>query len=380
METLFVPPKQQASLRRNDLDWLRAIAFSLLIFFHTGLIFNHWEWYIKNNVVSYNLNYPMMFLSQWRMPLLFVISGAGVYWSLRKRTVTVFTTDRIRRLLIPLIFGILVIVPPQIYFTYYADNQQYSYLDFYRHTWSMGFMSERGFNWNHLWYLGYIFLYSLLGIPLWFFLRKTSTEQQITRLAHLFKNPIWFISVPVGLLLIGELIQLPENQRGLLNDWRSHYRYFTLFCFGYILCSEILFWQILSRYRWLLVGVAMSMTTLLFFFFWRNWHNFYGVEAIVFAVLTITNYWCWLLAIFGVGYNYLNFSNGFLRYVNKAVYPFYVLHQTIIIAAGYYLAPLKWPWQVKFLIIIGMTFGGCLLIYHFCIRPFKLVRSLFGLP
>ncbi|RYE82885.1 MAG: hypothetical protein EOO65_04820, partial [Methanosarcinales archaeon] len=80
-------------------------AFTLLIFFHTALFFSHWEWFLKNNVISYSLNYPLVFLIQWRMPLLFIISGAGVYWSLGKRSVETFIKDRTRRILLPLFFG-----------------------------------------------------------------------------------------------------------------------------------------------------------------------------------------------------------------------------------------------------------------------------------
>ena len=102
-------------MRRNDLDWLRVLVFALLIFYHVGMFFVPWGFHIKNNIIYDWLRYPMVFLNQWRLPILFVISGMGTYYALQKRTGLQFAFERIKRLLIPLIFGMLFIVPPQVY-------------------------------------------------------------------------------------------------------------------------------------------------------------------------------------------------------------------------------------------------------------------------
>lgn len=378
METFVTSTKTTASLRRYDLDWLRVIAFTLLIFFHTALFFSHWEWFLKNNVVSYSLNYPLVFLIQWRMPLLFIISGAGVYWSLGKRSVETFIKDRTRRILLPLFFGMLVIIPPQIYLERISGGQTYSYVEFYSTLFSSGFYPEGNLGWHHLWYLGYLFVYSLVALPFCLALRTPDGKRLTAQWAVLFEKPIWFIGLPIAWLLLGEFLNLPENERGLINDWKTHYRYFTLFSFGYVFCSQPLFWRTFSRYRLLTLGMASTMTVVLLLVYWRNWHEFTELEILVFTVLRVANYWCWLLAICGFGYKYLNFNNAFLQYASGAVYPFYILHQTLIIILGYYLAPVDWPWQVKFVLLIAGTFGGCFLLYHFLIRPFRLIRPLFG--
>lgn len=105
-------------MRRHDIDAIRVIAFGLLIIYHVGMFFVPWDFHIKNNVIYPDLLYPMYFLNQWRLPLLFVISGMGVYFAFQKRTGGQFALERTRRLLVPLIFGMLFIVPPQIYFEY----------------------------------------------------------------------------------------------------------------------------------------------------------------------------------------------------------------------------------------------------------------------
>lgn len=378
METTLKVAPRQASLRRYDIDWLRVIAFGLLIFFHISIFFSPWGWFLKNNVINYTINYPMMFLSQWRMPLLFMISGAGVYWSLGKRSAETFMGDRIRRILLPLVFGMLVVVPPQIYVERLVQGHTYTYAEFYRHVLTFQFYPKGDFGWHHLWYLGYIFLYSLLGLPLWLLLKKPGGQRFSKQLAQVLSHPFLLIALPVAWLLLADLLNLPENERNLSNDWKTHFRYFTLFACGYVLCNQPQFWHTISRYRVFLLGLASGLTLVLLIFYWRNWHEFKGLEAIGFTVFRTANYWVWLLAIFSYGHRFLNFNNSFLKYASQAVYPYYILHQTLIVIGNYFLASLDWAWQLKFLLLVVTTFGGCFLIYHFLIRPFRLIRPFFG--
>ncbi|MDQ1086206.1 acyltransferase family protein [Siphonobacter sp. SORGH_AS_1065] len=122
------------SIRRYDLDWLRVLAFLLLIFFHTGMFFNYWGWHVKNNVQTHWVEYPMMFTSAWRMALLFMISGMGVYWALGQRSAGSFLGERTKRIFIPLVFGMFFIIPPQIFFERISNGATYSFLEFYPST------------------------------------------------------------------------------------------------------------------------------------------------------------------------------------------------------------------------------------------------------
>ena len=102
--------------RRHDLDWLRLIAIIILLFYHAGMLFNPWDWHIKNADTSEIFTYWMVWLHYWRMPLLLFISGAGTFLALRKRAPTQYARERLNRLILPLLFGMLVIIPPQIYY------------------------------------------------------------------------------------------------------------------------------------------------------------------------------------------------------------------------------------------------------------------------
>jgi cbb3-type cytochrome oxidase subunit 3 len=383
MDTSVAPAPPRTTLRRYDLDWLRVLAFGLLILFHTGMFFNHWTWHVKNNVLSRGIEFPMLFLSQWRMALLFMISGAGVFWALGKRSAGQFAAERTRRLLIPLVFSMFVIVPPQIYFERLFRGQfSGSYAAWYPSVFQFVPYQDGGgggsFSWHHLWYLAYILPYSLLGLPLWLALRRPAGQRLTARWAEFFRNPLGLIGLPVAWHLLIELLDLPENNHGLVGDWSNHAHYFSLFFSGFVLCTKTTFWETLARWRRLTLGIGLVASVGLLLAYANHVYEPDGAWAVPFELLVITNSWCWLLTLFGHGYRHLQFSTPFLRYATDAIFPFYILHQTITVAVGYYLAPLEWPWGLKFVLLAVATFGGCFLIYHFLIRPFRWVRPLFG--
>lgn len=383
MEPTTAPAPTRTAFRRHDLDWLRVMAFALLILFHTGMFFNHWGWHVKNNVLSRAIEYPMLFLSQWRMALLFMISGAGVYWALGRRSAGTFAWDRTKRLLLPLAVGMFVIVPPQIYFErLYRGQFAGSYLDWYPSVLQFVPYEDGGgggsFSWHHLWYLAYIFCYSLLGLPLWLALRSPGGKRLTARWAEFFKNPAWLVGLPVAWHLLIAALDLPERDHGLVGDWSNHAHDFTLFFCGFVLCTQTAFWETLARWRRLTLGIGLVCSAGILASYANHAYEPDGTWALPFALLKITNAWCWLLTIFGHGYRHLQFSNPFLAYATGAVYPFYILHQTITVSVGYVLIPYEWPWELKFLLLAGATFGGCFLIYHFLIRPFGAMRVLFG--
>lgn len=365
--------------RRYDLDWLRVIAFSILILYHVGMFFNHWGWHIKNNELSHAIELPMRFSSQWRMSLLFMISGAAVFFALRKRSGSTFLKDRAVRIFLPLVFGMLVIVPPQIYLERLTQGATYSYLAFYPSTFDFEPYPAGNFSWHHLWYLAYIFAYSVLGLPLLLYIRKQTAAT--ARLARMSANPLWLVGLPVlwhwgGQLLLGQ--HFPTTN-ALLDDWNQHFHYFTLFVTGYVFCSQPQFWTSLLRQRRLTLGIALVLTTVLYAVYWTTDYEPAGWELSLYFLIATTNAWCVLLTIFGHGYRYLNFSNRFLTYANEAVYPFYILHQTVIVCLAYPLIHATLPMGVKFVYLAVATFVICLALYHLLIRRVSVLRVLFGM-
>lgn len=373
------------STRRYDLDWLRVLAFGLLIFYHCGMAFvADWGYHLKNPQTSEAFQYWMIFMNRWRMPLLFMISGAGVWFSLKRRSAGQFAGERFIRLFIPLLFGMLFVVPPQIYFERLTQGIHFNnYLQFQLTVFQFKPYPEGGsWSWHHLWYLLYILTYSLLCLPLFLYWRSEHSAGLRAKAVKLFtKIPILLFAL---FLLPGTSEVLLRSQfpstNGFFVDWANHCTYLLYFLMGYFLASNITFAQTIAKYRIIWLGIAITLVIILFIVYWiPDGYTLTDAQRVIYRYINTANAWAWLLTIFGFGYRYLSFNTPFLQYANKAVYPFYILHQTIIIALVYYM--LQWNIGVlpKFLIAVVGTFGICFLLYEFIIRRVRLLYPFFGL-
>jgi len=103
-----------ATERQHYIDWVRVFAFFLLIFFHCAMPFVTFSWEVKNAETSVALSRFIWWLHQWRLPLLFFISGVGIHFSLRRRSVLAFAGERFVRLFIPLLFAMFFTIPLQV--------------------------------------------------------------------------------------------------------------------------------------------------------------------------------------------------------------------------------------------------------------------------
>ncbi|MDR1984472.1 MAG: acyltransferase family protein, partial [Prevotellaceae bacterium] len=239
-------------MRRYDIDYLRVIVFGLLIFYHVGMFFIPWGFHIKNPVIYDKPTFPMIFLNQWRLPLLFIISGIGTYYALSKRTGIRFIGERLKRLLIPLIIGILFIVPPQVYFER-LNNGQFggSYFEFWpAHAFS-GVYPEGNFSWHHLWFLPYLLLFSLMLTPIFLYLRRNSQNGFMRFMSKTVagKFGLYVFILP---LFVWELYLKPHfpSTHALVGDWYNLAHYATLFFSGFLLVSlKDAFWNTVKKHR-----------------------------------------------------------------------------------------------------------------------------------
>ena len=183
--------------RRHDLVWLRLIAIVILLFYHTGMLFNPWGWHIKNTETSETLTYWMVWLHYWRMPLLLFISGAGTFLALRRRTPSQYVDERMKKLLVPLAFGMLIVVPPQIYYEHIHDYS--NYLNFYKTVFEFVPYPEGSFSWHHLWFIAYLFLFSLIGLPFLLFLKTEKSAPFRSLATRILSDPAGMLLLPSGL-------------------------------------------------------------------------------------------------------------------------------------------------------------------------------------
>ncbi len=371
--------------RRHDLDWLRLIAIVILLFFHTGMWFNTWGWHVKNSEIGPSFTYWMVWLHFWRMPLLLFISGAGTYIAMGKRTPGKFAGERFRKLFIPLVFGMFVVVPPQIYYEHIKEYN--SYWDFYKTVFQFVPYPKGSFSWHHLWFLAYLFLYSLVAIPLLVYLRSPRSLKFREIISRLLSSPAGVLFIPSVFILMTQILlrpYFPEETHDLSHDWAYFIYYFSFFVFGMLCYSNNNTWVSIGQNRKHSLVAAMFILIPFYLCYFHFHHHIQlpwtddQVEYI-FDVTAIFLSWFTVITVIAYGQHYLNKSHPWLSKLNEGLYPFYILHQTVIIAVGFYICQLDWNIAAKYWSIIFLTVLTCLGLYFLLIRPFGVTRFLFGM-
>ncbi|WP_057938085.1 acyltransferase family protein [Algoriphagus resistens] len=361
--------------RRYDIDWIRVIVFDVLILYHIGMFFVPWDWELKNNELVEWLRWPMLFVNRWRLPILFVISGMGTRFALSHRSGKQFAGERFTRLFLPLLAGTLIVVPPQIYLGRIAEGYDYSsYITFYPQFFS-GVYPIGNFSWAHLWFLPYLLLMSLAAIPLFLYLRRQDNVFVLALKKWITKSPLALYLFIIPLFLIEVYLEpyFPVTN-SLVGDWYALVHFFTCFIAGFILiCIGDEFWVAVKKIKnvAILIGV-ISFPTMLWM--WENYMSIFWIP--LFASF---NRWSWILAIIGYAATFLNKKSKVINYRNRAVYPFYILHQTLIIIIGYYLIENSMHYGWKMLLMLIGTFGGCWFLYELVLKRVKILYPFFGI-
>jgi len=358
--------------RRYDIDWLRFLAVVMLFLFHAARVFNSEEdFYAKNGQVSEAMTHFVSFVHTWHMPLFFLLAGASTWFALCFRSGGDYTRERLRRLLIPFIFGILVIIPPQTYIglishSDYAESFLRYYPDFFRIIEDdMDGYFLGGFTMGHLWFVFFLLLFSLLAIPLFLWLKREAGRRLTGRVARFLSLPGMILLPAIPLAIVGILPE-PFGLNLLL--------YFVVFAFGYILIADRRFGEAIDKDK----AIALVLGPVLY--------------AVVFVITVVIMdegrpdwlgqgfmTWFFLIALLGYGRQFLNFTNRFLKYVSEASYPVYILHQTMIVIIGYYVVQWDTSILAKFVAIVCISLAVTFLVYDLLIKRIGVVRFLFGM-
>ena len=361
--------------RRYDLDWIRVIVFDILILYHVGMFFVPWGWHIKNNEIVDWVQWPMILVNQWRIPILFVVSGMGTRFALSYRSGGEYIRERLKRLFIPLLVGVLLIVPPQVYLERVVNGEfDGSFFDFLPHIFD-GIYPTGNFSWHHLWFLPYLLLFSVVFTRLFIWLRKDENPWIAYLRKKIHQSPYFLILFFAPLFVIDIALEGSfKITHALIGDWFALALYGTLFVYGFILVSVgDIFWNAVIKIRYIsLVCGLIALPSLVWL--WFNWD-----PSFMIPVARTFNQWSWILAVFGFAARYLNRSSKTLKYRNQAVYPFYILHQTLTIILGYWVMDFDWHYGMKFIVMAIGTFGGCWVLYELVIRRIAILRPLFGL-
>jgi glucans biosynthesis protein C len=356
--------------RYEFLDWLRVIAIFVLLFFHTGMLFVGWGWHIQNAEVIPGLQLPMDLAHRLRMPLLFVIAGAGMWYALQRRSGATFTRERTLRLLVPAIIGMFLVVPPQVFIERIAHGDWHGgYLDFLtQRVFQFRPYPAGDFSWHHLWFIIYLYVYVLLLLPLMLWWRRARPA---------LRPGAWIFALALPLGINEALLKpiFPETHN-LVSDWYIFIHYLLLTIYGFALASSDGTWEWLAqvRRRALFLGIAI-VTVLLTLFEAGVLHHDTGADFLMANAFT---WWC-LMAFLGYGRQYLSFGNRLLAWARDASYPVYILHQTVIIVIAYFVIRQPWaPWT-KYWLVLGATLIVCVLMYEYLLRRVPLLRLAFGI-
>ena len=346
------------------MDWLRVLAVLLLVPFHSAIVFNlspNSIVYFKDVVESEILVEFVDFIHLWHMPLLFFLTGGAVYFSLQSRDAGQFLTERVRRLLIPLLFGIAVFIPLMIYVRFIGKPAAPSFFSHY-----IGFFSkvtdliglDGHFTPGHLWFILELFCFSVITLPLLMWLKKK--PNLMTGIGKFFSKP--------GLLLLFFILLTLINDLDLFGDKNPLY-YCTIFLCGFLFIGDSRVMNSIGRqiYVYLIIGILSYGS----FFVFR-------VPDVIAGPIYNLSRWSWMLFFLGLGHRLLNRATPALKYLGASSYTFYIVHLPVVTLVSWFIVKLKMPIAVKYSAIVILGTAVSFLLYELFKRipPF---RFLFGM-
>ncbi len=363
--------KTESITRRYDLDWLRVAGILCVFLFHSLRFFDLEDWSIKNAVTSTSAQVAINFLASWLMPLMFVISGASVFYAVCKSSAGQFVKDKVLRLLVPLAMTAFTHASLQVYVERVSHGQfSGSYFQFLPHYFQGIYMPGGTGNFAvhgmHLWYVALLFIFCLVLLPVLYAFKSGLGRCALAKAGDILALPgaIILLLLPT---IVMENTMSGDGLLGLkLGGW-SIERYVWFFLAGFIVMSSERLVRRIAQMRWLCLALASILVI-------TNIRSGARIDQHI-DLLS----WLWILTFLGFGFKYLNVRASFLSYANEAVLPFYVMHQTVLLCVGYFIV--TWPISdvAKWLLIAPSSFAIIIGLYEFAVRRNNILRVLFGM-
>ena len=371
--------------RRLDLDWVRILAFGVLILYHVGMYYVTWGWHVKSPYASATLEPLMMLSAPWRLSLLFFVSGCATAF-LHAKSAAGFVRSRTQRLLIPLALGLWVIVPPQ---SWAEVTEAVGYHGGYLHFMGLYAAGDGNFcrdgclripTWNHLWFVAYLWCYTMLAALAWWAIPRVRIERWGAAIAKRLAGP-WLFVLPVAWLAAIRMLLVARfpDTHALVDDWFEHANYFSVFALGLLLAREAAVWEEIRRQRWTALGLAFVGYGVVTAYFGHyvdvappDWVRqgqrvFYALDQ-----------WAAIVAALGFARQWNPADSRARRYLTEAIFPFYIVHQTAIVLLAHFMKPLGLRPPIEGPLLIAATVAVCFASFEI-VRRVGWLRPLFGL-
>ncbi len=373
------------SVRLHYIDWLRVLAILGVFLYHAVHPFDLTYWHVKNNELSLELTIALVFFSLWGMQLFFLLAGAGSWFALRYRSSQQYVEERFKRLLIPFVVGVILFSPIMLYIEWYFNtlkgSLEGSFLEFIlnRYTgFSPMWFGALGY---HLWFLGFLFSFSMLGLPLFLWLKGNSGKQVISWLAQIseYRGGILIFILP---LLLVQLIFRPFFP--LEHDWADFFYQFSFFLIGFILFADMRIIKSIRRDWIIFLIIALGSTIILLIMSEVGdpfaWSITPGIpEFYLVHIFATTTTWCWINFILVIGMRFLDFSDSLLQYWKEAILPFYLVHQPIILIIAFFVVQWDASILIKLPTVVISSFILSLSFYEFIIKRIEFLQPFFGI-
>lgn len=387
MDRSITPPGNSDNkfARLHYLDWLGVLLVLGVFLFHAVHPFDTIAWHIKNPEQSEVVTYMIGFFFMWGMPLFFLVGGVGSQFALRRRSGRQFVVERTRRLLIPFFAGVVLLSPIMIYFEQLQQanfaGSFFAYLPEFFRSRLYAFSPKIASDWGvHLWFLGFLFLFSLIALPLFLWFKREGGHRFIKQLGRFAEIPggILLFFVPLALVILILEPYFPDE-----HDWEDFFFYFGFFVLGYIFFANTRFTVAVRRDGKLLAFAAVGSVIALFgisIVTGVSYDSQPGTAAFILSrLLWALVAWSWTLLILSTSMRFLDFTNNQLEYLREAQLPIFVLHQPVIIVIAFFVV--QWDAGIlpKLLLVVGGSFLVTFGIYELFIRRIEPVRALFGM-
>ena len=376
------------SNRRYELDWLRILAILVVFLYHSTRFFDLGDWHMKNIDTYVWVEIWNVFVTRWMMPLFFIISGASLFYAMRKSSgFKKFYVDKFLRLMIPVLFASVTHSAIQVYLDRLAHGRFSGSLFSFIPEYFNGVYSGIGLSGSgnfaihgmHLWYLLFLFVYGLICYRLFIWFRAGG-QKLLERMTSFLAIPgLIYLGFTAPLLVMKAVI--PHSVLDVGNGGWGFLYYLWFLIAGFIIFSSDRLQRSITNQRWisLLLGGALSVVYL-YMLFGVSEPFFQGKSGYwISSLLSFFSAWSLVFAILGFSMQHLSFDRPLLHHVNEGVLPFFILHQTVLLGLGYFILNREIPNFLKWAIVFAGSFIVVIAIYVLLVRKFDLFRFLFGM-